>query len=288
MDYNGKLGIREFSLDQMAGQDPAIVIIAKRGSGKTWVCRSLLDHFRDIPAGIIISRTESKDPFFSSFFPETFIYDDYNPIIFHKILERQVKIMGKAKQKALEGKKIDTRFLLLMDDCLANCKEWSKDENLKEILFDGRHYHITYVLTMQQPMAIAPDLRSNFDYVFLMYTDIISEQKKFYEHYAGMFDSQFQFKNVYEKLTDDHGCMVLKKRNAGKLLTDKIFHYKSSDISPPRFGCRQFQAFHDKNFDKNWTKKKADAIIDPMSLFTKRKPTIRIQKLDVSGHPKFD
>lgn len=45
--------LREFKLEWMV-QNPSICMIAKRGSGKSWVCRSLLKHFRYYPGGAII------------------------------------------------------------------------------------------------------------------------------------------------------------------------------------------------------------------------------------------
>ena len=63
---NLSLPIMEFKLDSMC-ENPAIVMIAKRASGKSWVCRSILRHFRDIPVGIIIAPTEkmANPPFYS-------------------------------------------------------------------------------------------------------------------------------------------------------------------------------------------------------------------------------
>ena len=84
----------------------------KAGGGKTWVCRSLLNRFRDIPVGIIISHTEKTDPFFQEFFPDAFIYNEYKPQIFKKIIARQIAIRDKAATKLKEGKKIDTRIRL--------------------------------------------------------------------------------------------------------------------------------------------------------------------------------
>ena len=39
-----KLVIKKFSLETMA-DSPAIMLVAKRRSGKSWVCRDILRHF---------------------------------------------------------------------------------------------------------------------------------------------------------------------------------------------------------------------------------------------------
>jgi hypothetical protein len=86
---NMSLPIMEFQLDSMC-ENPAIVMIAKRASGKSWVCRSILRHFRDIPVGIIIAPTEkmANPPFYSEFFPETYIHYEYRSEIIEKLLFR--------------------------------------------------------------------------------------------------------------------------------------------------------------------------------------------------------
>jgi hypothetical protein len=286
METSNELFIKQFDLKQLCS-NPAILIIAKRGSGKTWVCRSLLEHLRTIPVGVIISKSENTDPFFSEFFPSSFIYDGYEPKIFSKILARQKAIREKAEAKRKEGKKIDTRLFLLMDDCLSDSKTWTKDENLKDILFNGRHYDITYILTMQYPIGITPELRTNFDYVFLLYTDIVDEQTKFYKYYTGMFPNFGAFKQVYLKLSESYGVMVVVKRNAGRNLNDKIYHYRSKKIQPKTIGCRQFIKFHEINYDKNWAKREAAREFDPSSL-VRSKNNFVVKKIDINGKQKFD
>ena len=68
-----KLPIQEFTFDMFA-INPALVMIAKRGSGKSVVVKALLEYFKDVPGGIIISPTEKMNSFYGNFFPETYIY----------------------------------------------------------------------------------------------------------------------------------------------------------------------------------------------------------------------
>ena len=77
INLNGKsLPMREFKLEWMV-ENPSICMIAKRGSGKSWVCRSILKHFRNIPGGVIISPTDKMSSFYGDFFPELFIHYEY-------------------------------------------------------------------------------------------------------------------------------------------------------------------------------------------------------------------
>jgi len=291
MNVTGKIEIYEFSLDRMC-KFPSILILTKRGGGKTFLCRALLNQFKEYPAGIIISHTERTDPFFQNFFPDSFIYNKYDPKIFAKILARQREIKKRSNERVAHGKSPkDTRLFLLMDDCLSSSKEWSKDECLKEILFNGRHLDITYILTMQQPMAVSPDLRSNFDFIFLLSVDNMTDVDKLYKHYSSAFPNILVFKSVLNKLTENYGCMVLKKREAkGNDINSKVFHYKAPVLSPQVIGCGQLKKFHSHNYDKNWEDKLFNTKFNLNSFLQRRsnKPTFDVEKLDEKGKVKFD
>ena len=83
---------------------------------------------------------------------------------------------------------------------------WLKDPNMLVIFNEGRHYQLTFILTMQYCLGIQPELRSNFDYIFLLGEDFISNRKRLYEHYAGMYPSFDIFQQVFNEITADYGC----------------------------------------------------------------------------------
>ena len=260
IDMEGKMRIKEFKLDEMC-INPSIVMIAKRGSGKSWITREIIYRFSDIPAGVIISQTEKDNPFYSNFFPDTFIYYAYDRKLIERILIRQKKINKKSREKELEQKLMDPRLLLVMDDCLASKGEWSRDPLVADLLMNGRHRKITYILTMQFPLGITPELRANFDYIFLLADDIISNLKRIYDHYAGIFKSFNEFRQVFSQLTENFGAMVIINRgNRQNNLTDKIAFFKASNLDNVelKFGCRQFRKYHEKNYDKDWEEKHDD------------------------------
>lgn len=253
------LPIREFQLDWMC-DNPSICMIAKRGSGKSWVCRCILKHFRDIPGGAIIARTDKMNPFYGEFFPELYIHYEYSSDILESILYRQDRIKKKAKDKAKLGKKIDTRAFLVMDDCLSNKKSWMKDQPIMEIFFNGRHYDLMYILTMQYPLGLGPELRSNFDYIFLLAEDFYTNQKRLYDHYVGMFPNFKAFREVFLQITDNFGSMVVSNRGARSSFLDKVFWYKATNEKIDHIGCKQFNNFHKDNYDDQWEER--DKVFD--------------------------
>lgn len=279
-DDGNKLPISEFSMDDMC-INPSIVMIAKRGSGKSWVTRAVLQKFKDVPVGLILSPTEQDNPFYSGFFPDSYIFYEYKSSILQKLLYRQRLMIKKAKEKKDEGKYIDPRAIIVMDDCLASKGSWAKDPPIHDLLFNGRHRQIMYILTMQFPLGIKPELRSNFDYIFLLADDQVSNLKRIYEHYAGMFPDFFSFRQVFKQLTDDFGAMVIKNRGARDSLFDKIAFYRAPDLSGVKmeFGCRQFRKYNTRNYDKDWEEKKFAVNYDDLLLNKNKKDKISVKKV---------
>jgi hypothetical protein len=261
------LRLREFKLDWFA-PSPSIAMIAKRRSGKSWVCREILKHFSDIPGGLIIAPTDKMSCFYGKFFPDLYIHYKFDPEILKKMLKRQDIMIEKMKIKERQGKRVDPRAYLIMDDCLSSKGSWMKDEMIMEMFFNGRHYHIMYILTMQFPLGISPELRGNFDYVFLLAEDVVSNQKRLYDHYAGIFPNFNAFKSVFAEVTRDHGSMVLVNQGAAANFLDKVFWFKAHDTRIDKMGCKQFRKFHDVNYNPNWKKQKKSKTID--ELFDKK------------------
>lgn len=56
---------------------------------------------------------------------------------------------------------INPNLLLIVDDCAASIKEWRDLEETKQLFFQGRHFKVTTILTMQNESIIPVPLRSN-------------------------------------------------------------------------------------------------------------------------------
>ena len=227
--------------------NPRIAIIAKSGSGKSWVIRDILYYIRDIPCGTIIAPTDKMTGFYNDFFPLSFIHHEYTENIIPKILSRQKRILQKNKnRKVINKSPIDPRTFLIMDDCMSTKHLWLKDPNVLTIFNEGRHYQLTFILSMQYSLGIQPELRSNFDFVFLLGEDFINNRKKLYEHYAGMFPTRDIFDQVFLQTTDDYGCMVINNRLRSSDIKKKIYDYheinhdKEYNNKPPLFNLSNY------------------------------------------------
>lgn len=268
MNFN-KFQILEFKLEKMV-IDPSIVMIAKRGSGKSFITRDIIYHYKHIPGGVVIAPTDRMNSFYKYFFPDLYIHYDIKETILKKILVRQSMMIEKAKDRKKEGKKVDPSGILIMDDCLARKKSWAKDDSIMEILMNGRHYRLTYILTMQTPLGITPDLRLNFDYVFLLKEDSTINKKKLWDNYASMFPSITAFEKVFARCTEDYRSMVIDNRKPSDNIQDKVFWFKAQDRKFS-FGSKTFKDMHKKYYDPAFMERKNRALFDGNMLFGGRK-----------------
>jgi hypothetical protein len=259
MINNNRFQIQEFKLSRMV-KDPAIVIIAKRGSGKSWVTRDLAYHYKNLPGGVVISPTDKMNPFYKKFFPDLYVHYDIKDTIFKNILKRQIIMIEVSKKKRKEGKKVDPSGILIMDDCLSKKKSWAKDDSITEILMNGRHYRLTYILIMQYVLGITPELRSNFDYIFLLKEDSAMTRKKIWVNFASMFPTQNSFDKVMSECTKNFGTMVIDNRRPTDNIQEKVFWFKAKNRKF-MFGSSKFIEFHKTYYDKNHARKRQAALI---------------------------
>ena len=263
-----KLKIKRFDLKKMA-ENCTIAMIAKRASGKSYLTREILYHKRDLPSAIAISRTEKLNTFYGEFIPDIYIYDEFDTSILNKIFARQAKMNEDNKRRLENGKKPkDDRLMIIMDDCMSSKGTWVKDQNILELFFNGRHHHVSFILTMQFALGIPPEMRSNFDYIFLLAEDFKSNRKRLYEHYAGMFPSLESFEKVFSEITQNYGVMVIDNRIHSTDITEKVFWYKAKET--PRFtlGSRKYIKYHKRKYDKNYNVKLP--LFDPNSLIRRK------------------
>lgn len=259
-----KLVLKKFNAQAMTklAENPAVVMIAKRGSGKSVAVGEIMRINSDIPGGVVISRTEKMSPFFTRFFPDTFIYNTYESSILESLLERQVRMKQKKAYYLERGQKVDSRAWLVMDDCLSNKGAWAKDEAVLEVMLNGRHYDLFFMLTMQYPLGIGPDLRSNFDFIFIFGENYTNIRKKIYEHYAGMFKTFEAFEYVFSKVTKGHSCMVINNRIKSDKIEDLVFWWTATDPKEQKkyegdsryIGHKTFKEYHKKNYNDDYNK----------------------------------
>ena len=115
---------------------------------------------------------------------------------------------------------------------------------------NGRHYKLLFLLTMQYALGVPPNLRTNIDYVFILRENYVSNRKRLYEHYAGMFPNFDMFCQVMDQCTENYECLVINNNAKSNKLEDQVFWYKAEKRPDFRIGSQQFWDYSDKNFSE--------------------------------------
>lgn len=236
-----KFDMRQITFDSNANQGPVIVLIGRRDTGKSFLVRDLLYYHQDIPIGSVISGTEAGNGFYASHVPKLFIHDEYNTAIIENVLKRQKQVLKQIKrERALyDSTNIDGRAFCILDDCLYD-SSWTKDKMMRLLFMNGRHWKIMLVITMQYPLGIPPNLRTNIDYVFILREPYIANRKRIWENYAGMFPTFESFTQVMDQCTENYECLVINNNSKSNKLQDQIFWYKAEAHENFKLGSKEF------------------------------------------------
>ena len=217
--------IKKFDL-RLNGDNKIIVFIGKRNTGKSCLVLDYLYHNQDIPIGTVISPTDDFNMTYKPHIPSIFIHEEYSPELIENFLKRQKDIVRKTKREP-QYRNVDPRAFLILDDCLYDNKSWINDRNIKWIFMNGRHAHVTFLLTMQYSMGIPPALRTNVDYIFICKEPKVSNRKRLYDHYAGIFPSYDMFCQVLTACTQSYGCLVINNSSTSDKLEEQVFYYRA-------------------------------------------------------------
>ena len=275
------LELKKFSMKQIEfpaneNKGPVIVLIGRRDTGKSYLVKDLLYYHQDIPVGTVISGTEAGNGFYGEIVPKLFIHDEYNSAIIENILKRQkvvLKQMKKEEQAYRKKSNIDPRAFVIMDDCLYD-NSWSREKVMRLLFMNGRHWKIMLIITMQYPLGVPPNLRTNIDYTFILREPYIANRKRIYENYAGMFPTFESFCQIMDQCTENYECLVISNNAKSNKLEDQIFWYKASSHNNFKLGNKEYW-----ELSKGLGSEDEEESYNPNAMRTKRAgPRINVKK----------
>lgn len=236
-----KFNMREITFKPNENKGPVIVMIGRRDTGKSFLVRDLLYYHQDIPIGTVISGTEAGNGFYSAHVPKLFIHEEYNTVLIENVLRRQKTVLKQMNKElaAYNRCTIDPRAFVILDDCLYDAS-WSRDKMMRLLFMNGRHWKIMLIITMQYPLGIPPNLRTNIDYVFILREPYLTNRKRIWENYCSMFPTLESFCSVMDQTTENYECLVINNNSKSNKLNDQIFWYKAENHPDFRLGSKEF------------------------------------------------
>jgi len=137
---------------------------------------------------------------------------------------------------------------------------------------NGRHWKIMLVITMQYPLGVPPNLRTNVDYVFILREPYLTNRKRIWENYAGMFPTFESFCQVMDQTTENYECLVVDNNCKSNKLHDAIYWYKAEPHGSFKLGSKEFwELSKDLGSDD-------EEDYNPDASKTKRGPKINVRK----------
>ncbi len=267
-----KFDMKNIPFTTEGSDGPVIVFIGRRDTGKSFLVRDLLYYHQDIPIGTVISGPESGNGFYANHVPKFFIHEEYNTAIIENVLKRQKIVMKQIKKEneAYGRSNIDGRAFVILDDCLWD-NGWARDKMMRLLFMNGRHWKIMTTITMQYPLGVPPNLRTNIDYTFILREPYITNRKRIYENYAGMFPTFESFCQVMDQCTENYECLVIANNARSNKLEDQIFWYKAEAHEDFQLGSKEFWALSEGVSSDN-----EDELYDPTAV--KKGPRINVKK----------
>ena len=283
-----KLQLKKFDMSSIAS-DKVVVLIGKRDTGKSFLCRDLLWYHQKIPVGTVISATEMANNFYSEMVPPMFIHNEYNEEIIQRVLLRQERALMKKKQQEKQNggfshintKPNDINAFVILDDCLYD-SSWTKSKYVRSLFMNGRHFKMLFIITMQYALGIPPNLRTNIDYVFILRENIVQNRRRLYDCYAGMFPTFEVFSAVMDQCTENYECLVINNNAKSNKIEDQVFWYKAESHPPFKLGSKELWAYNSANYNGNLSKTQEEEMeYDPKAFTAKKnKPQVNVFKFN--------
>jgi len=232
----------------------------------SFLIRDIFYNKQDMPYGLVFSGTENANTFYGNFIPDIFIHSHYDPQLVSNVISHQEQKIFKEKKKQLalgywpgksdgkeaDGKLYSNNLFIVLDDLMDEADIWKKDQTIKRIFFNGRHYNIFFILALQYAMGIPPNLRNNIDYIFIYNEPSIKNRRKVYEDYCSAVSTFDAFCNILDACTQNYECLVIKTSSKSSDLRDSIFWYKAKPHTNFRVGGANLWKYHNIKYNKEY------------------------------------
>jgi predicted AAA+ superfamily ATPase len=173
-----------------------VLIIGKRGVGKTFLTKDLLYYHQDIPDIIIVSGNKNdydgKDHKYT-------IHQEFHPQIIENIIEKQKK----------------TTAIVILDNCL-----YDSTCHIQPLVYNDSFMK---VITIPFLMGMFTKIREQVNYIFIFQENYYPNRKKIYDCFGHMFSSFDLFSQIMDTCCQQNECLVIDN------MSGKLFWYKADN-----------------------------------------------------------
>ena len=189
-------------------ENKTVLCCAKRGSGKSVLCKALIEsQHNKFEKIFVISPTEKLNHHYQKegLIPSNCIYDEWS----EEWAKNLIKQLEKAN--ANKSKKEMKMVLLVLDDIYAD-QSFHHSPTLKSIYLRSRHYGLAVFSLVQTLHSAPPFARINSDWVVLGQINHSSVALAAEEFLSGDLDRN-GFIKLYNRSTTDHQFLVINNNS---------------------------------------------------------------------------
>jgi len=188
--------------------DKAILLCAKRNSGKSVLLKYIVNNFKTQYKKIfVICPSENVNHFYEDFIEKSNIFPRYEEKWVDKLMDKMSSINGKIKDK-----KDYERVLLILDDCCSDVK-FHQSDSIKKIFTRGRHVGLSLIMTAQYLYQIPPVCRVNCDFCACGQMNKQGLEILTSEFLMGDISKE-DFMKIYYKNTSNYGFLVISNNSS--------------------------------------------------------------------------
>lgn len=157
-----RISLKRFNLEKMDDAS-MIVIVGKRSSGRTSLIQDILQRFKHIPAGLVVSRVEHLEQKYKDVVPADCIRYELDGVS-EEVLERQAQ--ARNQSSITEHSVVDPRFFLVLDDVMF-AHGWQDDTSMQEVLWNGAKHDILRIVSLGYFLGLSKTIRDKIDWIII-------------------------------------------------------------------------------------------------------------------------
>jgi hypothetical protein len=231
-------------------QDPKhtgskIAVVGKPGTGKSQIIKSILFEKSEIfPCGQIFSGTEDSNHTYESYNPRCFIFNSFSFDVYRDFVKRQ----------KIAIKYLENPWAYEIWEDITDKPAIFYDPMTLSTYKNGRHWKMLHFLSLQYPLSIKPELRTNLDGSFLLRETNPKCRKTLFENYASAIPDFGDFCDILDQVTNDYTALYIHNRTQSNKFEDCVFWYRRRDDIPEDFkmGCPEFWMFDEERYDPDY------------------------------------
>lgn len=231
------------------------VIVGKTGTGKSTVMKLILYyHRRKFRIPIFMSETVGINPDFDGIIPECLTFSTFPEEKLQQLIHHQSVIVKAARNGDRKYRNAILDAIVLTDDFISDAS-WLRRPITKALAFQFRHFLGSWILCVQDPMAIPKGLRPMIKYLVVVEAASSAAKQTLYKHYLDdSMCSYAAFSKVVDTFTHDFKVLVIDK-SQGLKPQERLRFAKvipKEDIPPFKVGSRKIWKANERLYNPRW------------------------------------